>query len=199
MNSASETTAADELNPYAPPAVDEPQPKKKRRAKKRQPSPYYALPIAKVIVFHFVTLGFFEMYWMYRQWCGIRDLDRVRIRPFWRAWFAIFFVHSLFNDVNQRSWQMQLPKVSAGVFAGMYALGILASNSSTLTNDALLLLIMELLKLIPVVVVQLAMNRHIQHCDPDADMNTKIGAGEVVVVSLGVAFWAAILTGNLGF
>ena len=179
--------------------MDESLPQKTRRKNKVRRSPYYALPVAKLLVFHIATFGLFELYWMYRQWRGLRDYDRVRMHPFWRAWFSVLFAYSLFRDVDVRSREAQLPSIPVGFFAAMYIIGSLASNSSTLTSDGTIMIITELLSMVPVLLVQDAMNRHIRHCDPDADMNDAIASRDVVLVLVSLGLWVAIITGWIDF
>ena len=63
-------------------------------------NPLFAAGVAKVVVMSLVTLGIYELYWMYRHWRLIQGRDRSDIMPFWRAFFGIFFVYSLFKRMR---------------------------------------------------------------------------------------------------
>lgn len=62
---------------------------------------YFAVSRTKFIVLSFLTLGMYELYWFYRNWCSIRDRDSLSIRPFWRAFFAPVFFRKLIQDIDE--------------------------------------------------------------------------------------------------
>lgn len=69
-----------------------------------EPSPkYFDVGVFKYIVMSFCTLGIYELYWQYKNWQYIRDRDGLDIRPFWRAFFAIFWFYPLLTDISKNS------------------------------------------------------------------------------------------------
>lgn len=53
----------------------------------------------KFIILSVLSLGIYELVWMYRNWKFFKEKEKTDISPFWRAWFAIFFIHSLFKKI----------------------------------------------------------------------------------------------------
>jgi hypothetical protein len=99
-------------NPYAPPkaAVVE---------EATANDVYFTVGTAKLSLMVVATLGFYALYWFYRNWNVIRTRDRLRISPFWRAFFGVLWTFSLgrqFNeDATERNIGIRLPAVALGV------------------------------------------------------------------------------------
>lgn len=51
------------------------------------------------IILSILSFGIYELVWMYRNWKFFKEKEKIDISPFWRAWFAIFFIHSLFKKI----------------------------------------------------------------------------------------------------
>lgn len=49
------------------------------------------------VILSILTFGLYEFLWMYRTWKFFKKEEKLDIMPFWRVWFAIFFVPSLFE------------------------------------------------------------------------------------------------------
>lgn len=61
----------------------------------RGQSPLFYISISKMIIMHFATLGFFQIYWMYKQWIAIKYYEGRDIRPMWRVMFGIIWIFPL--------------------------------------------------------------------------------------------------------
>jgi len=86
-------------NPYAPPSA--PVEDIEQGGLPDNSNPLFAAGAVKVCVMTLVTLGFYQLYWLYRHWNLIRARDRSDIMPFWRAFFGVFFVYQLFKRMNE--------------------------------------------------------------------------------------------------
>lgn len=51
------------------------------------------------IILSVLSLGIYELVWMYRNWKFFKEKEKTDIFPFWRVLFAIFFIHSLFKKI----------------------------------------------------------------------------------------------------
>lgn len=60
-------------------------------------SKFYPVSLPKFIVLSFVTLGLYQLYWYYRNWCYIKRADNVDILPFARAFFSGFWAYSFYK------------------------------------------------------------------------------------------------------
>lgn len=52
-----------------------------------------------------LTFGLYDLYWFCRNWVAIRDATGQKMRPFWRAVFAIFYVWPLFKIIRLQARQ----------------------------------------------------------------------------------------------
>ena len=53
----------------------------------------------KFIFLSILSGGFYEIIWCYRNWEFIKEKEKLDIFPFWRAFFSIFFIYSLFKKI----------------------------------------------------------------------------------------------------
>jgi len=59
----------------------------------------------KLVVMSIFTFNFYSIYWFYKNWKFIRDDTGRHIMPFWRAFFSIFFYHSLFKSIQEYGYK----------------------------------------------------------------------------------------------
>ena len=64
---------------------------------------YFPVSIFKLVVMSFFTFGFYIFYVWYRNWDYIRQRDQLQTSSFWRSFFMVFTVFSLFGDINKQS------------------------------------------------------------------------------------------------
>lgn len=69
---------------------------------------FFQVSPTKFVVMSIVTLGLYELYWAYRTWSFVKQRDRVRMMPFWRAWFMLFWVFDLLRLIK-RDLSPQIP------------------------------------------------------------------------------------------
>jgi len=60
-------------------------------------SAFYPVSMLKFIALSFATLGLYQLYWYYRNWCYIKRADKVHILPFARAFFSGFWAYSFYS------------------------------------------------------------------------------------------------------
>jgi len=61
---------------------------------------YFPVSVAKLVVMSLVTFGLYEIFWFYKNWQLIKLREHSEIRPFWRAFFAIFYCYTLFKHIS---------------------------------------------------------------------------------------------------
>lgn len=66
----------------------------------RREAVFFPVATKKFVIMSIVTFGFYELYWFYKNWQFVKEKDNSTIKPFWRAWFAIFFCHQLFKEMK---------------------------------------------------------------------------------------------------
>jgi len=64
------------------------------------PIVYFGISLTRLVSLSILTLGLYRTYWFYRNWKAIKKAENRNIWPFWRAIFAVFFLHSLFEKIS---------------------------------------------------------------------------------------------------
>jgi hypothetical protein len=65
-------------------------------------TPFFAVSTRKFVVMSIVTLGLYDVYWVWRQWKRFVEHGEV-LSPFWRTFFLVFTNYSLFARVRSRA------------------------------------------------------------------------------------------------
>ncbi|HEV8234153.1 MAG TPA: hypothetical protein VGP84_06120 [Gemmatimonadaceae bacterium] len=65
-------------------------------------TPFFAVSTRKFVVMSIVTLGLYDVYWVWRQWRRFVEHGQV-LSPFWRTFFLVFTNYSLFARVRSRA------------------------------------------------------------------------------------------------
>jgi len=65
-------------------------------------TPLFAVSTRKFVVMSIVTLGLYDVYWVWRQWKRFAEQGEV-LSPFWRTFFLVFTNYSLFARVRSRA------------------------------------------------------------------------------------------------
>ncbi len=99
---------------------------------------YLHIPIARLIVMCIVTFGLYEVYWMFMNINYIKKRDNLRISPFWRAVFGVFYCHNLLwcihEDPEYRS--IETPTFSARGLATWWVILAILSNIMGKSDNA---------------------------------------------------------------
>jgi hypothetical protein len=174
-----------ESNPYAPPlaAVQDAPPNA------RAIPPFFAVSLFKLALMCFCTLGFYQLYWFYKQWQAVRRREYSNVLPAARALFAIFFCYPLFKRVRQRGIQLGIePRLQAGVTAIGY---IVCSLAGFIPNPLGWLVLVAIFLLLP---VQAHANKINAIDAPAHDRNDKLsGWNWAVIVPIGLMILMAIV------
>ena len=82
------------------------------------------LSTQKFIILSILSLGLYEVWWIFKSWRFFRDKDNLDIMPAARAIFAIFFLNSLFENIQDFSKSKGYSKTfsSVGCFIGYIGL-----------------------------------------------------------------------------
>ena len=86
-------------NPYQAPvaAVSVAQPLPPRAAVVDHDRALFAPPALKLMLMTFGTLGLYVVYWFYRNWKTIRQIEGSEAWPFWRAVFSPLWAYTCFK------------------------------------------------------------------------------------------------------
>lgn len=155
------------------------------------------IPVNRLIVLSILSMSIYDAYWIYKNWRYLKERQGLRIRPFWRGWFGIFYCHSLLNNIHddEEARQFQEPTFSPGALATGWVLLLIVSNiiSRLPSIEATLIaaVVPGFLCLMP---VQKYINAVTEQRNPQ---QTYYGwsAGHIVCLVLGGLIWAILLLG----
>jgi len=72
---------------------------KKYKHEKREKRLTNIVSLKNFIILSILSFGIYELVWMYRNWKYFKEKEKTDISPFWRAFFGIWFVYSLFKKI----------------------------------------------------------------------------------------------------
>jgi len=149
---------------------------------------FHPLAIHKLIVMSICTLGFYELYWFYRNWRRVQARTGASMMPFWRAVWAPLWAYSLFEEVDNEALRRQ---IQSGWSSVLLALSFfLLCATWRLPGAWGLITLLSWLPLIPVqgTINQMAVSRGVR---PNVDFGTwhlmvcLLGAVGVLLVVIG--------------
>jgi hypothetical protein len=152
---------------------------------------FLRIPIARLIVLSILSCGIYEAYWIYEHWAHIKRRDGLKISPFWRATFCIFYFHSLLKTIHADAEMraVQVPSFSPGGLTAGWIAMIVVANVIDLVPGAfatfVTFLVPSYLFLVP---VQKYVNSVTHKRDP-AQPYHRWSFGNVLCLVLGLAIW----------
>jgi hypothetical protein len=145
---------------------------------------FFTVSPLKFAVMSLVTLGFYELYWLYKNWKIINDSRNLSLKPFWRAFFAYFYIYPLLDLIRKSGNEHGYPStLKAGPLAAAW---IIISLTWKLPDPLSFISMFAFIALLPVVqdIVRLT-----KATNPEAEINSKFS----------VANWVGIVIGGVVF
>lgn len=153
--------------------------------------------MGKFTLLYFCTMGFYSLYWFYRNWAAAEAITGRNLFKFGRTVFAMFYVHQLFalveseqkTEEQQYYWRpMYLAWFYIGAGAAQYLLTLLVEQLGLSSWLRLLVFCMALLLQFYVLyTAQLVMNRVSR--DPFGIANSKLTIHNLLWITFGFYLW----------
>jgi hypothetical protein len=178
-----------DVNPYAPPKAEIADIPASGSGEADAPI-FFPASRTKLVVLSLCTLGFYQFYWLYKNWRIIRERTNEDISPFWRAFFAVFFCYQLFDRVRKHNPDLPSSRLPAGLLATAW---IVLSILWKLPDPYWLVTFLAVFVLLPVQHAINAINRAVA---PRHDPNSRFSAWNWVAVGLGGPFFLLALYGT---
>ena len=148
----------------------------------------------RLVVLSIVSAGLYEAYWIYKNWRYLKERYGLKIRPFWRGIFGVFYCHSLLERIHEDrdAREVKVPGFAArGLATGWVILTILANIMGRLgiTASIIAAFIPSFLCLVPV-------QKYVNSVTEKGSPGQKVygwSAGHVVCVVFGLLVWGSIL------
>jgi hypothetical protein len=165
---------------------------------------FYVVSKRKFLILFIATLGAYQLYWCYRNWQLQKLATALDIWPAVRAFFLIFFYHSLFRRIDHRLRQNDRKFYwSPNAYAtGVVALTLISNVLDRLTINFADDMSLQLLSMamVPVLAMtHLPAQQAINQCCNDADGNSNNALTPInyVWTGLGMIVWALTIVGTL--
>ncbi|HEY8025244.1 MAG TPA: hypothetical protein VIF60_11795 [Burkholderiaceae bacterium] len=162
---------------------------------------FYVVGPLKFWLLFVCTLGFYKVYWFYKNWSRYKAYTDEQMWPVPRGIFSIFFVHSLFRLVDRTiekegrdySWNAEL---TATMFVVFQLTNVVLDKFSGDFEHYVSWI--ELLIMVPVLgTVLFNAQRAINAAcgDPDGESNSRFGVFNYFWLTVGTIFWLLVLIG----
>lgn len=185
---------ADEKNIYRAPESD------LTHTGERNAKRFYVVSQRKFLIMFFATFGAYSVFWFYQHFKLNNEYQRGNNWPVARAIFSIFFVHGLFEAMQQH-----LDKAGRAYgwnhrnHATWYVLAVvLARVIDRLTRNSDNLLAAVSLLAMPIAgyfLLQAQYAANTACLNEGDDINDKLSVANYVWITLGLLFWVMILVG----
>lgn len=152
---------------------------------------------ARLIILSIVSMSLYEAYWIYKNWRYIKERDGLKIQPFWRGVFGIFFCHSLLRRIHEdgEARAVEAPSFSPGGLATgwviLLIIGNIVGRAPGVAASIISAFIPSFLCLVP---VQKYINSVTQKRNPGQPYYGW-SSGHIVCLVSGIIIWALLLVG----
>ena len=151
---------------------------------------WFSVSTPKFILMAVCTLGIYELYWFYKNWMHVRNLENSQIWPFWRSLFSRFTAYFLFKRVRASAQENALANtVPAGGLAALY---FLLTATWKLTEPYSLVAFLTFAPLLVVNEAMTEINRTVIH---NFEQNSRIEGWNWIAVTFGGLTAVAVLFG----
>lgn len=151
---------------------------------------YFAVSLTKLLVMSLFTFGLYQIYWFYKNWQTIKQLEHSNILPAARALFIVFFCYNLFERIKNAA-------IASGIKdtppVGRLAAGwIILSLLYKLPDPYWFVTYFNALMLLPIQQMVNQMNA-IKH--PELDKNEGFTTSNIVTIVLGTLCMLLVIVG----
>lgn len=147
----------------------------------------FVVGVTKFVLLSVLTWSLYTTYWFYKNWKAVAASENIKVRPVWRAIWAIFFVYPLLKKmqamISERDSKVDLSALDRSV------LWIAFSLSSSAWKP---LLILDLVKPFALMGVQKKVNSVYA---PDQKISNRLNGAEWTIVIAGTALAILVLVG----
>jgi len=177
-------------NPYAPPQAEVADVSHSSEGDGTTPT-FYPCSLLKVGLLSVCTLGLYQIFWFYKNWCLEKDRTGENIMPVWRSIFGVFFCYDLFKRIRAYQHKEQRNELPAGMYATIW---IICNFAYRLPG---LLFWLGFLSVAPVVLVQAEINAINAADAPGHDPNTRFTVWNWIIVLVGIGIVTLAIIGSM--
>jgi len=154
--------------------------------------PMLAMSPRRLALLLIISFNFYGVYWFYQNWKAIQVREGLRIRPFWRVVFSIFWLYPLFRqilgDAQKHGYGVRF---SASLLTGVYIFLALSSAVVSFFVQSpwwqLAVSVVGLVSYVLILIsVQQAANFSNSRLSSPPALRSALTKGETIVLTIGV-------------
>jgi|AGTN01.3.fsa_nt_gi hypothetical protein len=152
---------------------------------------FFTVSVLKFTLLSLSTLGLYDLYWIYKNWKVISERQGIKMRPFWRAFFAYFYIFPLLKEFRSAaSSQGDFGNLAAGALATAW---IVMSLTWKLPDPLSLISMFAFIALIPAVKY---VNNFEKQVHPETPINSKFSVWNWVGLIIGIILFPLVVIGT---
>lgn len=170
----------------------------------RTAQPFFVIAPWKMVLLCVATFGLYQLHWAYMHWARFRRASGASLWPVARSLFAIFFIHSLMQEMEHRANRYERVHWSVGTLTTVYVVSQIAMNVlGRVPNDGMAGAVSTIAcfaMLGPICWVMWRMQRvaNIACDDPQARANSRLTWANWIWLILGGCCWLLTMVGIAG-
>jgi hypothetical protein len=87
---------------------------------------YYPVSVSKFLILNVVSIGTYYLFWSYKNWLWVKEVEGKKLSPFWRGLFSSFSNFWLFPRMVRHAPELRTPLSSTAILlaAVIFAAGV---------------------------------------------------------------------------
>lgn len=151
----------------------------------------FPVSLKKFIVMDLVTLGLYNIFWAYKNWEYYKNQGR-SLRPGWRAWFSVFYLHGLLKDILQTGDSYGLSDSFSPIL--VFVPWLLLQISSRLPDP---LWLISFLSFVPLISVLRYINEINRVAGKSAAINSRFSRSNWIGIAIGFVILVLAILGSV--
>jgi DNA-directed RNA polymerase subunit RPC12/RpoP len=157
------------------------------------------IPVSRLVVMSIVSLGLYEVYWIYRNWRYLKERDGLKIQPFWRGMFGVFYCHGILKAIrtDQQTNAIERASFSAGGLATGWIILVILGSAMGRSDEVAVSFLGTLISL-PSFLFFLPVQNYINQVNEKINPRPPYkswSAGHIVCLVWGIIIWLLLFAG----
>lgn len=146
----------------------------------KAPICFFTTSTLKLVLMSTCTLGFYDLYWFYKNWVRIKAQTGGNIWPFWRTFFATFWTYGCFQHIKTKAQDNNIEETPS---VGLLTIAYIALNLCVNLPDPLWLL--TFLSVLPLAIVNGLAIQVNSELNDDFENNTRFSVWHGIAIGIG--------------
>ena len=145
----------------------------------------FSVSTNKLVVMSFLTCGYYELYWFFRNWRAIKIQENKKLSPFWRTILSVFYCYTLFKRMLAAAVAKGYQgKQTPGSLASLYIIFVIIASKAPTPID-----LIGIFSFIPIIYVNNAIRVNNVSINPQYQEHKPFAGGEIAFIIVGIIIW----------